>query len=91
MVGQGLLAEAERVLPYRSCNALNTVGYKELFKYFDGEWPLEMALEKIKRNTRVYSRKQMTWFRKDEAIRWFHPDQFEAIRYFIQNSTSGVR
>lgn len=91
MVGQGLLAEAERVLPYRACNALNTVGYKELFKYFDGEWPLEMALEKIKRNTRVYSRKQMTWFRKDEAIRWFHPDQFEAIRYFIQNSTSSVR
>lgn len=91
MVRQGLLAEAERVFPYRACNALNTVGYKELFRYFDGEWPLAMALDKIKRNTRVYSRKQTTWFRKDETIRWFHPEQFDAIRYFIQNSTGGVR
>ena len=90
MVRQGLLAEAERVLPYRSCNSLNTVGYKELFRYFDGEWSLDYALEKVKRNTRVYSKKQMTWFKKDAETHWFSPDQFDEIRYFIQNLTGNV-
>ena len=85
MVEEGLLDEARKVLPYRHCNSLNTVGYKELFKYFDGEWSLELALEKIKRNSRVYSRKQMTWFKKDEETNWFHPDQIEEIKTFIQN------
>ena len=56
MMGNGLLEEAKRVLPFRRSNALNTVGYKELFKYFDGEWDLSFAVEKIKRNTRVYSK-----------------------------------
>lgn len=70
MVEQGLIDEARRVLPYRHCNALNTVGYKELFKYFDGEWSLDMALEKIRRNSRVYAKKQITWFKKDEAVQW---------------------
>ena len=70
MVEQGLLEEAKRVLPYRDCNSLNTVGYKELFKYFDGEWDLDFALEKIRRNSRVYAKKQITWFKKDPDVNW---------------------
>lgn len=70
MVEQGLLEEAQRVLPYRTCNSLNTVGYKELFKYFDGEWDLDFALEKIRRNSRVYAKKQITWFKKDSDVNW---------------------
>ena len=77
MVENGLLDEARRVLPYRAYNSLNTVGYKELFRWLDGEWTLEFALEKIRRNTRVYAKKQMTWFKKDTAIRWFHPDDVD--------------
>lgn len=87
MMAEGLLEEARRVLPFRDCNALNTVGYKELFRHLDGDWTLDFALEKIRRNTRVYAKKQLTWFRHDARIRWFHPDEFEEIRYFIQNST----
>jgi len=79
MMQDGLLDEARRVYPFRHCNALNTVGYKELFMYLDGEWPLETAIEKIKRNTRVYARKQMTWFKRDQEIHWFHPDEKQAI------------
>lgn len=70
MVEQGLLDEALRVLPFRHCNSLNTVGYKELFQYFDGTWDLDFALEKIRRNSRVYAKKQMTWFKKDPKIAW---------------------
>ncbi|MBO4984243.1 MAG: tRNA (adenosine(37)-N6)-dimethylallyltransferase MiaA [Bacteroides sp.] len=75
MVDDGLVDEARRVLPYRHLNSLNTVGYKEMFKYLDGEWTLPFAIEKIQQNSRIYSRKQMTWFRRDTDIRWFHPDQ----------------
>ena len=70
MVENGLLEEAKRVEPYRACNALNTVGYKELFNYFDGVWPLSFALEKIRRNSRVYAKKQLTWFKKDVKVKW---------------------
>lgn len=73
MVAGGLLDEARRVLPYRQCNALNTVGYKELFNYFDGTWTLPFAIEKIQRNTRVYAKKQLTWFKKDPDVRWITP------------------
>ena len=79
MMNDGLLEEARKVYPYRHLNALNTVGYKELFLYLDGVWSLDMAVEKIKRNTRVYARKQMTWFKRDHAIQWFHPDDRHAI------------
>ena len=79
MMEEGLLEEARRVYPYRALNALNTVGYKELFNYFSGEWTLDLAIEKIKRNSRVYARKQMTWFKHDPEIHWFHPDEEEAI------------
>lgn len=74
MMSDGLEAEARRLYPYRHLNALNTVGYKEMFAYFDGAYDLPTAVEKIKRNTRVYSRKQMTWFRRDDSIVWFTPD-----------------
>ena len=70
MVEQGLLDEARRVFPFRCCNSLNTVGYKELFHYFDGDWELDFALEKIRRNSRVYAKKQMTWFKKDDDVTW---------------------
>lgn len=70
MMEHGLLEEAKRVLPYRTFNSLNTVGYKELFKYLDGEWTLDFALDKIRRNSRVYAKKQMTWFKKDPDVKW---------------------
>lgn len=72
MMEQGLLQEAERYYPQRHLNSLNTVGYKELFKYLDGEWTLDFAVEKIKQNTRIYSRKQMTWFKRDDEINWIN-------------------
>jgi tRNA dimethylallyltransferase len=59
------------------------VGYKEIFAYFDGEMTLEQAIEKIQRNTRVYSKKQMTWFKKDDRINWFYPNQIEEIKQFV--------
>lgn len=79
MVADGLLEEAKALYPMKSLNALNTVGYKELFDYFDGRWSLDEAIERIKGNTRRYARKQLTWFKKDERIRWYHPDDQTAI------------
>lgn len=72
MMEQGLLEEARKYYPLKHYNSLNTVGYKELFKYFDGEWALDFAVEKIKQNSRIYSRKQMTWFKRDEEINWIN-------------------
>lgn len=72
MMEDGLLAEAEKFYPFRVNNSLNTVGYKELFKYLDGDWTLEFAVEKIKQNSRIYSRKQMTWFKRDASINWIN-------------------
>jgi len=85
MMADGLLDEARALYErfgtngHSVPNALNTVGYKELFAYFRGEWPLDFAVEKIKQNTRIYSRKQMTWFRRDTSIRWFHPTMKDEI------------
>jgi len=70
MMEEGLLDEARRLYPLRHENALNTVGYKELFRYLDGEWTLPFAIEKIKKNTRNYAKKQMTWFAHDTSIQW---------------------
>ena len=84
MMQDGLLEEARHVYAYKHLNSLNTVGYKEMFKYLDGEWDLDFAIEKIKQNSRIYSRKQMTWFRRDTDIRWFHPDQKEKIMQHIE-------
>lgn len=84
MIRQGLVEEVKRVAAYRNTNALNTVGYKEIFHYLDGTWDLQTAIEKIKQNSRIYSRKQMTWFRKDQDIHWFHPDEKESIKKLIE-------
>lgn len=70
MMSEGLLNEARLQYPQRHLNSLNTVGYKELFNYIDGAWTLDFAIEKIKQNTRIYSRKQMTWFKRDNEINW---------------------
>lgn len=83
MMENGLLEEARRVYAHRDLNSLNTVGYKELFQYFDGTWTLPFAVEKIKQNSRIYSRKQITWFKRDTDITWFHPDEQERILEFI--------
>lgn len=86
MMKSGFLAEAKSLLPYQDYNSLNTVGYKELFKHLNGEWSLEMAVERIKKNTRVYAKKQMTWFQHDPDIHWFHADSKEEILKFIQEN-----
>ena len=87
MMEEGLLEEARRMYPLRQLNALNTVGYKELFNYFDGIWPSEEAIERIKGNTRRYCRKQLTWYKNDEDIKWFNPDNVEEIIKYIESLT----
>ena len=84
MLSNGWLTEAETVLPYRHVNALNTVGYKELFAFFDKKITLEEAITKIKVNTRRYAKRQLTWFRKDKAIHWFSPDDENEIFQFVK-------
>ncbi|APY07433.1 tRNA (adenosine(37)-N6)-dimethylallyltransferase MiaA [Winogradskyella sp. J14-2] len=71
MVNEGLIEEAKELLPNKHLNALNTVGYKELFNYFEGEWTLDFAISEIKKNTRRFAKRQLTWFKKDETIQWF--------------------
>ena len=88
MMEEGLLEEAKTVYPFKHLNSLNTVGYKEIFNYLDGEWNLEFAIEKIKQNSRIYSRKQMTWFKRNPDIQWFHPDQKEEIMNYINDKLS---
>ena len=75
MMQEGLMEEVKRVYPLRHLNSLNTVGYKELFHVLDGEWELPMAVERIKKNTRVYAKKQMTWYKHDADIQWLDADR----------------
>lgn len=84
MIEQGLVDEVRRFAHLKHHNSLNTVGYKEIFKYLDGEWTLDFAIEKIKQNTRIYSRKQVTWYQKDKEITWFHPDDTAGILEHIK-------
>ena len=86
MMEQGLENEARKVYPLRHLNSLNTVGYKELFAYFDGLIPLEEAVRQIQSNTRQYMRKQLTWYKKDENVTWFEPDNIEDILKYIDNN-----
>ena len=83
MMADGLLDEVKGLVEKRHTNALNTVGYKELFDYLDGRWPLEEAVERIKGNTRRYARKQLTWYKRDEDMHWFHPDDIQDILNYI--------
>lgn len=83
MMDMGLLNEVKSLLPFRQFNALQTVGYAELFGYLDQHVTLERAVELIKQNTRRYAKRQMTWFKKDAGFTWFHPQQLEEIRGYI--------
>jgi tRNA dimethylallyltransferase len=85
MMKSGLLEEAQSLYGERQLNALNTVGYKEMFDYMDGRWTLEEAVERMKGNTRRYARKQLTWFKRDSEMKWFNPDnQEEILKYIAQ-------
>ncbi len=84
MLENGLLDEVKALLPYKHLNALNTVGYKELFDYFEGNSTLDFATSEIKKNTRRFAKRQLTWFRKDESIKWFdYKSGIEEIIRFI--------
>lgn len=88
MVEDGFIDEARRVIDKRHNNSLNTVGFKEIFAYLDGDWTLDFALERMRKNTRVYAKKQMTWFRRDNTIHWFHPDEVDNILDFVDRQLS---
>lgn len=82
MIIEGLFEEAEKLFPYRSHNALQTVGYKEIFDFIEGKYDKEEAIRLLKRNSRRYAKRQMTWFKKDPGYRWFHPDRVvEVVKY----------
>ena len=85
MIADGLVEEARGLYDQRTLNALNTVGYKEIFNYIDGKWSLQEALEKIKTNTRRYAKRQLTWFKRDPKIHWFEPGHFQSILQFIKS------
>ena len=91
MMEEGLEAEARAVLPYRTLNALQTVGYKELFLYFDGSISRDEAVALIQRNSRRYAKRQLTWFRRDDEVAWFRPDADEAIISHIENQAPFTR
>ena len=85
MIDAGLVKEAESLIEYKSLNALQTVGYRELFDFFEGKSSLSDAIELVKQNTRHYAKRQMTWFKKDSTINWFSP-QPKKILSFIENA-----
>ncbi|MFV0471246.1 MAG: tRNA (adenosine(37)-N6)-dimethylallyltransferase MiaA [Paludibacteraceae bacterium] len=84
MMKQGLLKEVAPLYPFKHLNTLNTVGYKELFKYMEGEWTLGFAVDMIKQDSRRYAKRQLTWFKRDEIIRWFHPESEKDIVEHIE-------
>lgn len=86
MMTEGLLQEAEQFYQFRKLNTLNTVGYKELYEYMDGNWTLDFAINMIKQDSRRYAKRQLTWFNRDKEILWFHPDELESkIELVLQN------
>lgn len=88
MIENGLLKEAKNLYKFKKLNALNTVGYKELFSYFDGEISLDFAVEEIKKNTRRFAKRQLTWYRKDSEIKWFSPNEYVEILSYINSQLS---
>ncbi|MDN3547614.1 tRNA (adenosine(37)-N6)-dimethylallyltransferase MiaA [Mucilaginibacter aquaedulcis] len=88
MMQQGLLAEVQSLLPYRQLNALQTVGYAELFDYIDGQTSLEKAVEMIKQNTRRFAKRQLTWFRRDSQFHWFDAGDADVITQMINTISS---
>ncbi len=89
MMQDGLLEEARAYYPYKHLNALNTVGYKELYEYMDGKCSLEEAVQKIKQDSRRYAKRQLTWFNRDQDIHWFHPDDEKEIIEFVNKTIKG--
>lgn len=85
MMAAGLLDEAKKLYSFKTLNALNTVGYKELFNYFDGTWTLDFAVNMIKQDTRRYAKRQMTWFRRDEDIHWFQFGEQDSMLNFVSD------
>ena len=88
MIDEGMIKEALRVYPKRTLNSLNTVGYKEMFEYLDGLTTLDETIFKIQSNTRKYARKQLTWYKKDDDLQWFNPDNVEEILKYISTIVS---
>lgn len=84
MFEQGLVEEVKKLIPFKNINALQTVGYRELFDYFEGKYTLEEAKELIKQNTRRFAKRQLTWFRKDKEIKWFKPEEINSIISYLQ-------
>ncbi len=91
MVENGLVEEARSVYHLKGVNALNTVGYREMFDYFEGKYTLEEAVERIQGNTRRYCRKQLTWLKRDQRIKWFHPDDMEQILSYVTRMAGNVK
>ncbi|AEL24302.1 tRNA (adenosine(37)-N6)-dimethylallyltransferase MiaA [Cyclobacterium marinum] len=85
MIAEGLFEEAEKMHPYKNRNALNTVGYKEIFGYLEGEYDREEAIRLLKRNSRRYAKRQVTWLKRDEAYHWFHPDDVNGILSLVHD------
>lgn len=86
MLQDGLLEEVKDLIPFKELNALQTVGYKEFFDYFNSIFSLEQAVEELKKHTRHYAKRQMTWFKKDEQIQWFQPTSFTFIMNYINDA-----
>jgi tRNA dimethylallyltransferase len=85
MIKKGLVKEVESLLPYRNENALQTVGYKEIFEFLDGKISIDEAIDEIKQNTRNYAKRQMTWFRRDPEIKWYEPTEIDLMLRFINS------
>ena len=83
MLENGLLEEVESLIPFQQRNALQTVGYKEIFSFYNNDCTLKKAVENIKQNTRKFAKRQLTWFRKDKNTTWFEPHQINEIKTFI--------
>lgn len=88
MMEAGLLKEARSLYPLREKNALQTVGYRELFAHFNGEYDLATAIEEIKKNSRRYAKRQLTWFRRDDEIKWFEPNNLADIKLYLSERLS---
>jgi tRNA dimethylallyltransferase len=90
MMAEGLLQEAEQFYQYKQLNTLNTVGYKELYQFMDGEWTLDFAVNMIKQDSRRYAKRQLTWFNRDKEIHWFNPDNEPEILTFVDNKIADL-
>ncbi|MDH3709152.1 MAG: tRNA (adenosine(37)-N6)-dimethylallyltransferase MiaA, partial [Cyclobacteriaceae bacterium] len=85
MIARGLFKEAQKLMNYEDLVPLQTVGYQEVFDYLKGKYQKQEAVRLLKRNSRRYAKRQLTWFRKDQQYRWFHPDEFQAILHYLEN------